>query len=68
MYFDPDGTYPTEYEMYDLANDPLEITNLAHGQTSFIYQAERARLQSALTLLMQQTGTLPSQYVSPTDG
>lgn len=68
LYFDPEGTYPTEYEMYHLARDPLEIINLAYGQTPHRYRAERARLQSELNRLMQQTGTLPSQYVPPTGG
>ena len=68
MYFDPDGTYPTEYEMYHLAKDPLEINNLAHGETPLRYRTARARLQSELTRVMQQTGTLPSQYVPPTGG
>jgi choline-sulfatase len=66
MYFDPNGTYPTEYEMYDLGNDPLEITNLAHGRTPLRYRAERARLHSELVFMMHRTGTLPSQYVPPT--
>jgi arylsulfatase A-like enzyme len=29
-YFDADGRYPTEYEMYDLVEDPYELENLAH--------------------------------------
>jgi choline-sulfatase len=68
LYFDPDGTYPTEYEMYDLVNDPAERVNLAHGPMPPAYQWERARLQSELTSLMEETGTLPSQYVPPTGG
>jgi choline-sulfatase len=68
LYFDPAGMYPTEYEMYDLLKDPLEIVNLAHGQTPLRYRAERARLQFELTRMMRQTGTLPSQYVPPGGG
>jgi choline-sulfatase len=29
-YYDPDGNAEPEWEMYDLANDPLEQVNLAH--------------------------------------
>jgi arylsulfatase A-like enzyme len=29
-YFDADGRYPTEHEMYDLVEDPYELENLAH--------------------------------------
>jgi arylsulfatase A-like enzyme len=29
-YFDAEGRYPTEYEMYDLDDDPHELENLAH--------------------------------------
>jgi arylsulfatase A-like enzyme len=31
-YFDSDGRYPTEYEMYDLIEDPHELNNLAHPE------------------------------------
>jgi len=65
IYFDPAGVYPTEYEMYDLKNDPLETTNLAHRSTPPAYQQERARLQAELTAMMTETGTLPGQFVPP---
>ena len=68
LYFAPGGTFPTEYEMYDLANDPLERFNLAYGETPPRYRHQRKRLQSELNQLMEETGTLPSQYVSPTSG
>jgi arylsulfatase A-like enzyme len=29
-YFDAEGRYPTEYELYDLSQDPYELENLAH--------------------------------------
>ena len=66
MYFDPTGQYPTEYEMYDLKNDPFETTNLACGATAPPYEDKRARLQSELTAMMTATGTLPNQYGPPT--
>ncbi len=28
-YYDADGVVPSQWEMYDLAGDPLEITNIA---------------------------------------
>jgi arylsulfatase A-like enzyme len=31
-YFDADGRYPTEHEMYDLVADPYELENLAHPE------------------------------------
>ncbi len=68
LYFAPSGAFPTEYEMYDLANDPLERFNLAYGETPPRYRHQRKRLQSELNQLMEETGTLPSQYVSPTSG
>lgn len=30
-YYDVDGVEPSQYEMYDLQNDPLETTNLAYN-------------------------------------
>ncbi|HKD66310.1 MAG TPA: sulfatase-like hydrolase/transferase [Candidatus Binataceae bacterium] len=68
LYFDPNGIFPTEYEMYDLANDPLERFNLAHGEIPDRYRLQRARLQAELNQLMKDTGTLPSQYVPPGSG
>jgi choline-sulfatase len=62
LYFDPDGAYPTEYEMYDLMNDPLEQTNLAFGETPRRHQPQLARLQTELNAMMEATGTLPSQF------
>ncbi len=66
MYFDPSGAYPTEYEMYDLARDPLETLNLAHGTTPLRYRLERIRLETELIEMMAASGTLPSQARPPT--
>jgi choline-sulfatase len=65
LYFDPSGTYPAEYEMYDLENDPFEIRNLAFGTTPPAYVKQRQRLHAKLEATMQQTGTTPERYVPP---
>ncbi len=44
-YFDANGSYPEEFELYDLDNDPTEIANLAYDPA---YQKERARLAKKL--------------------
>jgi len=68
LYFDPTGTFPDQYELYNLKSDPLEQFNLAHGETPRKYQSERARLDAKLTETMTNTGTLPSEYMSSTSG
>ncbi len=44
-YFDANGSYPEEFELYDLDNDPTEITNLAYDLG---YKKERERLAKKL--------------------
>jgi len=45
VYYDPFTGAPTEYEMYDLTRDPLELTNLAHAvHRAPASDLERARL------------------------
>lgn len=52
---DPNTTYPQEYEMYDLVNNPEETDNLAHPDNPRYNNpeiaAERTRLQAALAAL-----------------
>jgi hypothetical protein len=67
VYYDPFTGAPTEYEMYDLARDPLELTNLAHATHSTpASEIERARLHQRLIDVMQQNGTTPDEIQWPT--
>lgn len=66
VYYDPYGGAPTEYELYDLANDPLETTNLAHAKhRTSASDAERARLHQRLTDMMRANLTLPDEIQWP---
>jgi choline-sulfatase len=66
VYYDPFTGAPTEYEMYDLARDPLELTNLAHAAHSTPEcQIERARLHRRLIDVMRANGTTPDEIVWP---
>ena len=64
LYFDPAGTAPPEYEMYDLDHDPLERRNLVArddgepGATS--NRALRSELGERLRGLMAANGTAPA--------
>ena len=54
---DPFTGAPTEYEMYDLARDPLEMTNLAHAaHRTPASDVERARLHHRLSDVMRANG------------
>jgi choline-sulfatase len=66
VYFDPYTGAPTEYELYDLASDPLELTNLAH-QTHATEgsEAERERLHRRLWDVMSANGTAPDEIRWP---
>ena len=63
FYFDPAGEAPTEYELYDLENDPLETENLiglTSGETQGSRAAELKRdLSLRLDTAMQECGTAP---------
>ncbi|HSC29237.1 MAG TPA: sulfatase-like hydrolase/transferase [Vicinamibacterales bacterium] len=66
VYYDPYTGAPPEYEMYDLANDPLELTNLAHdAHRTPASDAERARLHRRLSEVMHANGTLPDEICWP---
>jgi arylsulfatase A-like enzyme len=47
-YFDPAGVETSEYELYDLANDPDELHNLAGDP---VYALEQERLAAKLAQL-----------------
>ena len=66
VYYDPFTGAPTEYEMYDLARDPLELTNLAHAaHHTAASDLERARLHGRLIEVMRQNGTTPDEIRWP---
>jgi choline-sulfatase len=66
VYYDPFSGAPTEYEMYDLARDPLEMTNLAHASHSTPEsEIERARLHRRLVEVMEANGTTPDEIRWP---
>jgi choline-sulfatase len=67
VYYDPFTGAPPEYELYDLAQDPLEMRNLAHAKHSTpASEAERARLHRRLADVMQDYGTRPDEIRWPT--
>jgi choline-sulfatase len=66
VYYDPFTGSPTEYEMYDLRQDPLEMTNLAHATHSTpASEEERARLHRRLWDVMWAYGTAPDEIRWP---
>jgi arylsulfatase A-like enzyme len=66
VYYDPFTGAPTEYEMYDLGRDPLEMTNLAHAaHATPASEIERTRLHRRLVDVMQDNGTLPDEIRWP---
>lgn len=66
VYYDPFTNQPCEYEMYDLARDPLEMTNLAHAShTTPASAIERTRLHERLTSVMRENGTTPDEIHWP---
>jgi arylsulfatase A-like enzyme len=66
VYYDPFTGAPTEYELYDLTRDPLEMTNLAHAShRSPSSEIERARLHRRLVDVMDANGTAPDEIQWP---
>ena len=66
VYYDPYTGAEPEYELYDLANDPLEVTNLAHAKHATAgSEAERARLHLRLSEVMRANGTRPDEISWP---
>jgi choline-sulfatase len=63
FYFDPDGNRPTEYELYDLERDPLEIENRLQVRSGQPRDPAAAALQRELVerldLAMEECGTTP---------
>jgi arylsulfatase A-like enzyme len=66
VYYDPFTGGRLEYEMYDLARDPLEMTNLAHeSHRTPASEVERARLHQRLIDVMNDAGTTPDEIRWP---
>lgn len=66
VYYDPFTGAPTEYELYDLTRDPLEMTNLAHPtHRTSASDAVRARLHRCLSDVMRAYGTIPDEIRWP---
>jgi choline-sulfatase len=49
FYFDPEGSARTEYELYDLERDPLEVENLLGVRTGEPHSAAARQLHSELS-------------------
>jgi choline-sulfatase len=58
IYFDPDGVEVNQFEMYDLKNDPNEVTNLANSQFPEHIE-KKAELEQKLFAMMNRLGTMP---------
>jgi len=64
VYFGIDGS-GIEYELYDLATDPLQMKNLLHGQPSADVRSEWARLHETLTRKLMEAANLPLSFPWP---
>lgn len=68
VYFDPNYGNEIEYEMYHIAEDPLETRNLAHAKfSSPTSRIERQRLHKKLSRIMssEELGTMPDSIIWP---
>jgi choline-sulfatase len=66
VYYDPFTGERPEYELYDLAHDPLETTNLAHVKNATLdSEPERVRLHERLSTMMRERGTRPDEIRWP---
>jgi choline-sulfatase len=65
VYFGIDGS-GIEYELYDLATDPLQMKNLLHGSPPADIRSEWARLHEALTQKLIEAANLPVSFPWPT--
>ena len=64
VYFGIDGS-GIEYELYDLATDPLQMKNLVHGSPPVDVRSEWARLHEALTQKLVEAANLPVNFPWP---
>jgi arylsulfatase A-like enzyme len=59
MWFDPSGRERPDWELYDLANDPTELHNLAAPGAPGHRPAKLAEMKAKLERRMVETGTTP---------
>jgi choline-sulfatase len=64
VYFGRDGS-GLEYELYDLATDPLQLKNLLHGSPNASVRSEWGRLHNVLTQKLVDAGNLPTSFPWP---
>lgn len=60
LYFDPNGTQPSVYELYDLQNDPLEKNNLGNPSNPSYNGTQLEIMKQALQVKMEATNTAPA--------
>ncbi len=63
LWFDPAGTRPPEWEVYDLAGDPDELHNLAAPGSPWFDARVSAEMKARLIRKMAETGTTPPGMV-----
>ena len=64
VYFGIDGS-GIEYELYDLATDPLQLKNLLHESPPADVRSDWARLHRALTQKLVEAANLPVSFPWP---
>ena len=62
MYFDPRGIRKPEYELYDLAQDPTELRNMAAKHSPYYDPVLFEEMRVKLYAKMAETGTLPPGF------
>ena len=60
MYFDPEHVEASQYELYDLQADPLELHNMAAPDGPDYDAAKMAEMQARLDAGMAETHTTPA--------
>ncbi|MFD6677224.1 sulfatase-like hydrolase/transferase [Rhodococcus zopfii] len=66
MYFDPSGRELPQFELYDLHNDPLEMSNRANPfDLGNFDRAQVDAMHAVLVDVMARTGTTPAVPIPP---